>query len=35
MFMERYPDIEADGEMHADAALDERECLTDLLQTAN
>ena len=24
MFMERYPDIEADGEMHADAALDEK-----------
>ena len=24
MFIERYPDIEADGEMHADAALDEK-----------
>ena len=24
MFMELYPDIEADGEMHADAALDEK-----------
>lgn len=24
MFMERYPHIEADGEMHADAALDEK-----------
>ena len=24
MFMERYPDIESDGEMHADAALDEK-----------
>ena len=24
MFMDRYPDIEADGEMHADAALDEK-----------
>ena len=24
MFMERYPDIAADGEMHADAALDEK-----------
>ena len=24
MFMERYPDIEADGEMHAEAALDEK-----------
>lgn len=24
MFMARYPDIEADGEMHADAALDEK-----------
>ncbi len=24
MFMERYPEIEADGEMHADAALDEK-----------
>jgi malate dehydrogenase (oxaloacetate-decarboxylating)(NADP+) len=24
LFMDRYPDIEADGEMHADAALDEK-----------
>ena len=24
MFMDRYPDIEADGEMHADAALEEK-----------
>ena len=32
MFMERYPDIEADGEMHADAALDEKVRLDLLLQ---
>ena len=32
MFLERYPDIEADGEMHADAALDEKVRL-DLLPT--
>jgi malate dehydrogenase (oxaloacetate-decarboxylating)(NADP+) len=33
MFMERYPDIEADGEMHADAALDEKVRLDLLPET--
>ena len=34
MFMDRYPDIEADGEMHADAALVEKVRL-DLLPDAS